>query len=106
MNNSEFLKFDKDYAKRQAFKNNLQEMYYNAVVLNDQDMLIDSNDQVVLFESKLIMRKYTWDERTQSFNKVPTGVRKSIRKDEHISSYGTEEESSNFSHQEEEEVVS
>ena len=68
------LRFDEDYSIRQAYKNKLQEMYYNYVVLNDQDMLVDGNDQVILFGTKIVVRRYCWNEKTQTFDKVPTGV--------------------------------
>ncbi|KYH12608.1 hypothetical protein [Neorickettsia sp. 179522] len=92
---NEEVGFEEDYSIRQAFRNKLQEMYYNAVVLGDQDMLIDSNDQVILFESKLIMRKYFWNRRTQAFEKIPTGVMRGVRRnkgDSHQEECDSEEE--------------
>lgn len=94
--------FDEDYSLRQAFRNKLQEMYYNAVVLGDQDMLIDSNDQVILFESKLIMRKYFWNRRTQAFEKIPTGVMRGSKKSK-VPSH--DDETSEDVHQREEELA-
>ncbi|ACT69523.1 hypothetical protein ACJZTR_02385 [Neorickettsia risticii] len=100
---SEEVGFEEDYSIRQAFRNKLQEMYYNAVVLGDQDMLIDSNDQVILFESKLIMRKYFWNRRTQTFEKIPTGVMRGVRRSKGDSQQ--EECDSEEIHQKEEELV-
>ncbi|AHX11490.1 hypothetical protein NHE_0551 [Neorickettsia helminthoeca str. Oregon] len=100
---NEELRFDEDYSIRQAFRNKLQEMYYNAVVLGDQDMLIDSNDQIILFESKLIMRKYFWNRRTQAFEKIPTGVMRGSKKSKDTSS--SSELECEASHEKEEELV-
>lgn len=69
-----------DYSLKQAFRNRLQEKFYEAVVLDGQDMLIDSDDRVILFESKLVMRKFGWNPKTQDFEKIPTGVVKKHRK--------------------------
>lgn len=80
MANSEF--FRTDYPKVQAYRAALRNFLRQSQD-NDQDMLIDTNDQVILFETKLIMRKFQWDEESQSFHKVPTGVRKSNKKDDH-----------------------
>lgn len=68
-----------DYPSKQAFRNKIQQMFYESVVLNSQDMLIDK-DVIILFEHKLVMRKFAWNPRAQDFEKIPTGVSKEYKK--------------------------
>jgi len=81
--------YDYDLSKRshiinEAFKNSLKEAYFHFVINEGRDMLIDSDNNIVTFESKLAIRKFTWNPKTQKLEKVLTGISKSKKRKKKI----------------------
>lgn len=88
-----FYSYSHEYSNEaygETYKRELSNFFYSEVISDKHDMVIGPKGEILCFETKIVIKRYIWDERSGTFKRVASNNKKrdvSIMNDETLEEF-------------------